>query len=293
MNKSIIYIILTAFLFGTMEIALKIGGMSFNPIQLTFLRFAIGGLMLLPFSINDLKNRKYHLTKSDILYLFSLGVICICISMALFQVGVMKVNANLASVIISMNPMFTMIFAYFIVHEEFTKKKALVIVLSMIGLVIVANPSKILSGENNILYIMITVIAAVTFGLYTAMGKLRIGKIGGLTQNSFSFLFGSAVLLVILVFNKYPIVEGINTKSLPLVLYLGIFVTGAGYYCYLKAIELAGPSTASIAFFIKPVIAPILAFFVLNEKITLNIVIGVLLIVTSSFINLKKSKSLE
>ena len=39
---------MTAFLFGTMEIALKIGGNTFDPLQLTGLRFLIGGLVLLP-----------------------------------------------------------------------------------------------------------------------------------------------------------------------------------------------------------------------------------------------------
>ena len=248
MNRSMGYVVLTAFLFGTMEIALKVGGVSFHPLQLTFLRFAIGGLILLPFAILDLKKRQCHLSKSDILYLFGLGVICICVSMTLFQVGVMKINANLASVIISMNPVFTMLFAHFIVQEEFTKKKALVIFLSLIGLIIVANPAKILSGENNVFYIMVTVVAAVTFGLYTAMGKLRIGKIGGLAQNSLSFLLGSGVLLIILAVNNLPVVEGITLKSLPLILYVGVFVTGLGYFCYVKAIEIVGPSTASIAF---------------------------------------------
>ena len=40
-KKSIIYIVLTAFFFGTLEVASKLGGASFNAIQLVFLRFMI------------------------------------------------------------------------------------------------------------------------------------------------------------------------------------------------------------------------------------------------------------
>ena len=126
-KKSIIYIVLTAFFFGTLEVASKLGGASFNAIQLVFLRFLIGGVMLLPFAIHDLKKRAYKLTKSDLLYLLGLGFICVCISMAMLQYGVKRINANLASIIISMNPLFTMIFARFLVGEPFTKKKALVL----------------------------------------------------------------------------------------------------------------------------------------------------------------------
>ena len=49
-----LYIVLTALAFGTMEIALKIAGSSFTTFQLTFLRFFIGGLLLLPLAVKDL-----------------------------------------------------------------------------------------------------------------------------------------------------------------------------------------------------------------------------------------------
>ena len=43
-----ICIVLTAIAFGTMEISLKIAGTAFTPFQLTFLRFLVGGLLLMP-----------------------------------------------------------------------------------------------------------------------------------------------------------------------------------------------------------------------------------------------------
>ncbi len=51
MKKAYIFVILTAFLFGTMEVACKLAGSELDPFQLTFLRFAIGGLILLPFAV--------------------------------------------------------------------------------------------------------------------------------------------------------------------------------------------------------------------------------------------------
>ena len=49
-------------------------------------------------------------------------------------------------------------------------------------------------------------------------------------------------------------------------------------------------SYASIAFFIKPVIAVTLAAVILHEPITWNIVLGVALILTGSVINMKGGK---
>ena len=269
-----------------MEVAAKYTGGAFNSIQLTFLRFLIGGLMLLPFAISDLKKRRHSLTAGDHGYLLFLGVISISISMTLLQVSMIGINANLAAIIICTNPLFTMIFAHFVADDPFTKRKAVVLLLMLIGLVIVANPAEVLSGGIDPLYLGCAVVAAVTFGLYTAYGKRRIASIGGMAQNAFSFLFGCAVLLPVMLIADIPIFGGISAQTLPVLLYLGIFVTGLGYYFYMKAIELGGPSVASIAFFLKPVIAPILAFIVLGEPITANLIAGVLFILAGSYVNM-------
>lgn len=292
-KKSIIYIILTAFFFGTMEVASKLGGISFNAVQLVFLRFVIGGVMLLPFAIHELKKKQYKLSVSDFFYLLCLGIVCVCISMAMLQLGVKRINANLASIIISMNPLFTMIFAKFIVIEPFTKKKALVLTISFIGLLVVLNPATLVNGSVDPLGLLITLVAAIGFGLYTAMGKKRLAKLGGMVQNAFSFLLGSAVLLVFMLINGIPVVEGINMESLPVLLYLGICVTGLGYYCFLKAIAIAGPSNASVAFFIKPIVAPLAAWIVLKEPVTWNFIVGVIIILIGSYINMRPEKRKE
>ncbi len=284
-NKSILSIIIAAFCFGTMEIALKIGGGDFTALQMTFLRFLIGGLFLLPFALHDIKKRDVHLTFSDFAYLAVLGIIGVCISMTAFQVGVMQANANTASVIISTNPVFTMIFAYFLVGEPFTARKAVVLLLSVTGLVIVANPLHMAEG-NTLRGILFLVAAAVMFALFTALGKRRIAKIGGTAQNSFSFLIASVIELILLLIMDEPIISGISSQNIVTVLYAGIVVTGIGYFCYLRAIELVGPSSASVAFFIKPVIAVLLAALILSEPVTANIVIGVLFILAGFFLNM-------
>lgn len=288
-KKSIFCVVMTAFCFGTMEAASKLGGLSFNAIQLVFLRFAIGGILLLPFAIADLKKREYRLVGSDIVYLFILGIVCIG-SMALMQIGLRSINANVASIIISMNPLFTMIFARFIVGEAFTRRKALVLLISFIGLIIVINPKNLIAGGINAQGLLITLLAAAAFGLYTALGKKRLAKIGGMAQNCLTFLFGDVALLIVMICTGIPVVEGITLQSLPVMLYLGIVVTAAGYFFFVKAIALSGPSNASIAFFIKPVLAPIVALIVLKEPITINFVIGVVFILIGSYLKMIPEK---
>ena len=287
MKKSVFFIIITALCFGTMEVALKLGGASFAPLQMNFLRFLMGGLILLPLALRDRKARDLKLDRFDWAYLATLGLVGVCISMSCFQIGVMNLNANTASVMISSNPVFTMLFAYVIIGEPFSRRKALVLVLCLAGLVAVANPMHMAEG-NTVKGLIFQSVALVTFALFSALGKLRVDRLGGLIQNSFSFLIASVVNFFILLVSGNPVFSGINARSLPVLLYCGVVVTALGYYSYVSAIRLAGPSNASIAFFLKPIIAVTAAALILHEAITPNIVLGVALILIGSFINLWK-----
>ena len=56
-----VYIILAAVIFSTMEIAGKVISHVINPFQLNFLRFLIGGLILVPSTIKMLKKKNIKL----------------------------------------------------------------------------------------------------------------------------------------------------------------------------------------------------------------------------------------
>ena len=273
-----VWVFLTAMAFGTMEIALKLGGSAFSALQLTFLRFLIGGLFLLPFAIRDLRKRAYRLTRRDIGFLACLGLINIVISMTLFQLSVMHTNANLAAVLISFNPVITLVLAHFIVHEHFTKKRALVLAICVTGLCFVANPLHLAKG-NEPIGILMGLGAATAFAFNTVLSRKHIERLGGLTINSFSFILGAMMELVLLVIFKEPVFSNITTDTLPLLAYVSLVVTGFGYFCFMRAVKTGGASTASYAFFVKPIIAMFLAAWILSEPITWNIILGIGLIV--------------
>mgnify|MGYP000276059516 CR=1 FL=1 len=136
--------------------------------------------------------------------------------------------------------------------------------------------------ENGNVGLLVSLAAAISFAFYTTLGKLRIAKLGGNVENAFSFLIGCLFLLVILIFHGDPIIAGINAQTIWPLLYCSLVVTGFGYLFFMKAIELTGPSNASFAFFIKPIIALILAAIILSEPITANAVIGLALILLAA-----------
>jgi drug/metabolite transporter (DMT)-like permease len=191
----------------------------------------------------------------------------------------------------SVNPLFTMILAYFVLKESLNKRKIGGFLLGLIGIVFMIRPWNLQEG-NTLLGAMLMLLAAITFGLYTVMGKIRLEKIGLFRQTCISFLMGSGVLLIFILLMERPILAGV-VENIWLVLYIGVFVTGLGYYFYFMAIKYAGATTASIAFFIKPAMAPLFAVILLKDVILWNTYVGIGCILAASFISLMNGIKLK
>lgn len=285
MKKAYGFVVLTALLFSTMEVACKVAGNDLDPFQLTFLRFLIGGLILLPFGIAEMKKKEIKLDSKDILKLFGVGTIGIPISMVLFQVGIMNCNASSASVMFSINPLFTMVCAHLLTSEKITKQRLAALTIGIIGLVFIIRPWDVQEG-NTVFGAVCLLLAAITFGFYTVTGKMVSQKIGSVAQAGISFLLGAAVLLIVIIIMGRPVLEGV-TDNIPIILYTGIFVTGLGYYSYFTSIKLSDATTGSFAFFLKPALAPIIAVIILRETILWNTIAGIVIILIASYMNIR------
>lgn len=223
MKKVIIYICVTAFLFGTMEVALKVAGSGMDSLQLTFLRFLIGGVLMLPFGLVEKKHKEIRLSARDLVWLLLVGIMGIPVSMLCFQLGVVRCNAATASSLICLNPLFTMVIAHFFAGERMNRTKAVAFVIGLVATVFMIRPWGIQAG-NTIAGMALMLTASVTFAVYTVMGKKTVNRLGTFTQTSLSFIMGSAVLLVIMLFTGRPVTAGV-AEHWELVLYIGIFVT--------------------------------------------------------------------
>lgn len=277
-------ILLTATIFATMEVALKIGGNDLDPLQLTFLRFLIGGLVLLPFSVPESRKSGYRFNAKDLAWLACVGIMGIPISMLAFQIGVMHSNAATAASLICTNPLFAMLIAHAFTSEKMDRRKWIAFGLGIIAMVFLVRPWDIQKG-NTVIGMIIMMIASVTFGAYSVMGKRSIGRIGTFTQTSISFIAGSLVLLLVMLVMGRPVISGV-ADNIAVVLYCGIIVTGLGYLFYFIAIKNSDATTGSITFFIKPAIAPVFAVLILHETVYWNTIVGIVLLITASVITI-------
>lgn len=310
MRKTFLFVLISTFLFSSMEITLKMAGSVFNPIQLNFIRFLIGGIVLLPLAIRSLSANHLKIDAKAIGSFALTGLLCVIVSMTLFQLAVVYGKASIVAVLFSSNPVFALIFSYLILREHLSRTSLISVIVSTLGLLVIINPFHL----TNVLALALAIISAVTFGFYSIISRKASQKqhFDGVTMTCFTFLLGSLELAILMGFShlnvvasalgnstmaksfvNIPYFAGISGSTILMILYIGIGVTGAGFATYFIAMERSDVSTASLVFFIKPALAPIMALIILHETIAINTWAGIVVILIGSTINFLGQRSAE
>lgn len=310
MKKGAFYIAFATLVFSTMEIALKFVSGQFDPIQITFSRFFVGGLVLLPVAVKKLKEKNIKISPSSFLYFAMLGFFGIFLFGTFYQLAIGKIPASVVAVLFSSNPLFVTLFAWLMLKEPISKNQTAGLIFDIIGIIVIINPFNTKLDATGVIFALL---ATFFFSVYAVLGKRETKKYGGLTVTCFGFLIGALEMMLVAFlgniapvgelfmklglekFVSVPFLKGYTAFNLPIMLYAYIAVTGLGFCAYFLSMEKTSAATTSLVFFFKPALAPVLALLILKEAISLNMLIGILLILTGSMVSiypaLKKSRS--
>ena len=259
---SLLYVLFTAVVFAAMEPASKLLAGQIGALSLTFLRFLVGSALLLPVALVTLRKRRIRLTRRDALALAVEGVLCVCVSMGLLQLAVFKAqSAALVAVIFCSNSVLTVLFAAWLLGERLTRPRVAALALCMAGVAIGGGAAQ---GES-LEAVLYAVLSAVAMSLFTVLGKKTMRRIPPEAQVGLSFSIGTAALGLALLLAREPLwPAAMDARGACVVLFLGVAVTGLGYLSYFKAMEKAGAFMASLVFFIKPLLAPLMSLLLLG-----------------------------
>lgn len=296
-KKGYILILVAALLFSTTEIALKLAGGSFHPMQLSAERMMLGGLFLLPLALRSLKERQLHLTRSDWLYFAALGFVTVMLHTALFQMALMRLDASAAAAIYSGNPVFAVVTAHLILGEKLRKNHLAAIILEVVGIFFILNLSK---QELDPAGVAEVLVATSFFAAYGTLCKLRTERLGSAIIACMCMLFGAAELLLSLLpgripsvasaldaaglglFANVPLTTGFTLRSTMVFIYTGVVCAGIGYLLMARISEYTSAIEASFIYLLKPVLATLLGHAVMRDVISMNRVIGVAFFLAAS-----------
>ena len=268
-----------------MSSKLLAGGIS--PQALASWRFLIGGLVIFPAALRQVASQKTSLSLGSILKISALGILNVCISMLLLQWSVVWGKASLSAIIISVNPIFVSAFAFFLLKERLSYITWLGMLVGLAGLLMIiwGEHTHWVDSQNLVIGIALACAATISFALYTVLAKRTVAKHGNLTITSLSSLIGSMVLMLIYAAQGKSVAFEPSTANILGLAWLGIFVSGLAYIMFFEGLRNLKASTASLYFFLKPVIASFLAWGFNNEHLSLLQVGGIGVILVSQFVS--------
>jgi len=251
-----------------------------HPTTITFFRVLIGGLTLIIVSIL-VKGLETLRVNGFFKRLVILGALLAAGWYFLFQA--MKLIPIGAAVLINyLAPVFVAVLAPSVLHERLEKKIAIAIVLSILGVFLISYQG-LGSGELNILGIIFGLLAAMSYGVFVIYSKQTLVKLSYYTVAMYSYLVSALILSPSLLLIKSPL----SPNSLILLFLMGVLNTGVAVTLYLKGLRSLKAQEAATITYLEPLSAIIFGYFMLGQEISIGIILGGALILTSQYLVIK------
>jgi drug/metabolite transporter (DMT)-like permease len=285
-------------LFSTIEVVSKYlqsgGGAAgrVGPSQVAALRFLFGAGFVLVLLVGKRQGRFIAgAVRRDGLPIALMGAVGVFLTFFLLHEGIESANASTAAVIFSMNPVFTVLIASLVLRERLGMMGWLGVGLGLAGAFAAITGFRFsgLFSREDFLGSILILIAAATWSVYTVYGKRYSERYGSLVVSFLSMVAGSALLAVLLSLQGgWGEMAGYDSRAWAWLLYLGVVTVGIGYILYFEGMRRVPASRGASLFYLKPVLALLIAHFTLGEPISYSLLLasvmvasGILLVTSS------------
>lgn len=284
-DKNKLKIILAMLIWGTMGIFIKT--IPLSSLEIAFYRSIIGALFIIILSISQKEKWNKEDLRKDLKILIPSGIALGAGWVLLFQ-GYKNTTVSIATLSYYIAPVFIVILSIIVLKEKITRKKILCIIVAIIGLLLVLDIKNLGNiGDNNLLGIIYSVLAAVFYAIVVILNKF-IKKLSGSKVTIVQLLVSTIILMPFTILNSTRSLMSLDMLSLFLLLFVGIVHTGIAYLLYFSSVkEIEGQSIAILSY-MDPIFALVIAGLFLGEKMTLIQLFGGILILGSAYVSESK-----
>jgi drug/metabolite transporter (DMT)-like permease len=285
-TKGVLFALLATLLWSVnMVIASGIKG-HIPPIGLAFWRWTIACIVLAPFVLKS-SIENWKIIKKNIRYLMLTAVLGITIfNTLIYFAGKTTSAVNLSLIAISI-PLFIVAITRIAFKEKVSNTKLMGIAIIITGVLVLITKGSLqaLLHINFSIGDLLMLVACFFFACYTILVRLKPTELPAKV-----FLFSVFVIGVIFLFPFY-IIEHVyykkvllDTKTILITSYVGIFASLVSYYLWNEAIRLIGTSKTALIYYLIPVFSGILAYFFLGQAIVITQIISMGIIITGLLI---------
>lgn len=255
------------------------------------MRFFLAGVITTIY-FKIFNKEKVDVKKINIKFIIILGFIQTTVQYLFYYIGLSNTEGVKAAIIQASNAFFVVILsAVLIKSEKINKKIILSLLLGTMGILIVnykpgSSFSFTVNGEMAILIATIC----------NAMGTVLVRKYGReenpFVLNATQFIIGAIPLLIIGILTKKNPLE-INITAVLMLLYGG-FISATSFTLWTIVLKYHSSGEFGIYKLFIPIFGSLLSIIILGEKFTINLLIGLTLVLLGSFVlNSKKEIKLS
>ncbi|MCX6829923.1 MAG: EamA family transporter [candidate division Zixibacteria bacterium] len=277
---------LLCLIWGSTWMAIKVGLEDSPPLWSAGLRFVIAGLMVLV--ISRFRSAKFPRSWKELGKVAIPGIFMYGLSYMLVYRSEVYIDSALTAVLFASFPFFVAGISHFMLREESLNLWGWVgLVIGFLGTAVVSYDS-LLQSRFVFLGTLLVLLAAAASAYGTVYIRARLKEYDIAVMASIQMILG-ALIIVLTAFIFEPLnAFRITFKSVTALFYLAVFgtvVAFLGYYWLLKRLRAIIVSQIG---FITPIIALILGYFFMSERLSFRAGIGSLLILAGVFLVVRR-----
>lgn len=251
----------------------------FPPVLFAAFRIDIGAALLL--SLVAIRGGYwYPKTRKDIIGVLVTGILTLGGNIALVFVGQQYITSATGSVIYSLAPLITAVFAFFLLPvERLDTLGGVGIVLGFVGAGIVANPdlSNLLTATNR--GVVLVFLSATSFGVGNVITRRVDPELPSLTLTTWGLVVAAVFVHGVSVLRGETVAQVEWTVQAILALVgVGVLATAVLYRVHFELLSEIGATRTNLAYYAHPVSTAIAGSLLLGEQITVITISGLVVI---------------
>tara|TARA_B100000674_G_scaffold153720_1_gene122557 strand:+ start:227 stop:1126 length:900 start_codon:yes stop_codon:yes gene_type:complete len=288
----ILLVLTTLFWSGNFIVGKAASSYEVPPFSLNFYRWLFAGLILLPFTFNEILKKKIYIL-DNIGFFIILGITSITIfnSTVYYSLYYMQVISGV--LMISTIPVWIMFISSILGIEKTNKFQISGVILSLLGVLFIITKSDLAVIKNLAFNRGDLIMASGMFAwaLYSALLKKKKFEISQIALLEVVIITGLIFLIPIYILEMIFGNQIVLGKPFILTLsYVVIFPGLASFFFWIKGISIIGANRAGVFLHLMPVFGSIMAIILFNEKFMFYHLLGAIFIIAGITLSNKKIK---
>jgi drug/metabolite transporter (DMT)-like permease len=284
-NQPYLLLSITALCWAGNAIVGRLAAGHIPPVTLSFLRWSLAFLLILPFAWKHLM-RDWPAIRARLGLMITLSVTGIGVFNTLQYWALEHTQALNTLLLQSAGPLIVAVWSLILLGVRLTLAQTVGVLLSMTGVLVILLKGD-LSALSNIQFNkgdLIFLVALGIFGIYSVL-TLKRPAIHGLSFVAFTFGCGAACLIPLWIWelSARPVMD-IDAKNILSLVYVAVFPSTVAYLCFNRGVQLIGANRAAPFFHVVPVFGAAMAMVFLGERPQLFHFIGFALVLTGVYV---------